>query len=320
MRANFLQRVAACSAGRPSMARRAPTAPALMPVAPRFTPRVAEPMTETWTSGLTSAEMSNSNVAFHAERVWSLPGDAGVPGKLHPVSQATRDDERPDVPAAKALSTRSNSPEITQPSHHEETLRPVQPQAVIGTHLRGEDRRAQRSGPPESRGKGSGEPTAAQVVRAPRELRPGHDRTSRGIADPAFPVLDQARPVMISRPARLEAVRETVKTSTADNPKDAQAEVRPGTESARAEQRKSETIGEVSPRMLFSSKPSAATAAVPQAIRRPAAKRENRIHIGRVDVQLNNHVAAPVQPARVASAPVSEGLDALFLNRFPIRL
>jgi hypothetical protein len=55
--------------------------------------------------------------------------------------------------------------------------------------------------------------------------------------------------------------------------------------------------------------------------KRAAAKRESRIHIGRVDVRLNNASVPVIQPTP-AARPVAamSGLDTHFLSRFPIRV
>jgi len=59
----------------------------------------------------------------------------------------------------------------------------------------------------------------------------------------------------------------------------------------------------------------------PVALSAPAPRRESRIHIGRIDVRLNNRpaVPAPVRPAAAPPQGASNWLEARYLSRFALR-
>lgn len=154
----------------------------------------------------------------------------------------------------------------------------------------------------------------SSVIRAPKELRPA-----------AMPYLAQLRealqmpaagPDTTTPEPRAGSPQERTETRTASSKKLEPIEPKqPETLRIGMDETK-DTVASRSP--LTPVVPSVASRQEPK---RAAAKRESRIHIGRVDVRLNNASVPVIQPPP-AARPVAaiSGLDTHFLSSFPIRV
>jgi hypothetical protein len=155
---------------------------------------------------------------------------------------------------------------------------------------------------------------ASSVIRAPKELRPAAIPYLAQLREALqMPVADSDTTTSEPRPANHQEQTEM----RAPSPRKLEPVEQKQPETLRV--RVDETKDAVASRSRLT--PVVPSVASRQEPKRAAAKRESRIHIGRVDVRLNN-ASVPVTQPPPAARPVAaiSGLDTHFLSSFPIRV
>jgi len=287
---NYLQRVAASSAGVSSSLRKAPAAPTLLPRTPRSVmpplagsgTEVFEEVLETGSNPEDSAPttaMSISPGAVHREP--PRPVEKWV-ASTPPLQSALRDTTKPPPRLQRDVSaTRITDAHMAAP---------LQPTVRDATEPPPQNRQSFHS-------------TAAQaapsIVRAPRGLRS---------SSPQSPT---KHPAPVSEPH--SAADSTPFAAVSNFEQQLSTRQSPKPEAEGADWR---FLAATSP--VKDATPEETPAGV---VWRSSSRRGSRIHIGRVEVQVNN-IAPPAPQLQAATRAVAtmSAIETHFLNRFPIRV
>ena len=323
MARNFLQRVAAFSIGTSSTVRTSATAPPLLPGTARWgMPVVTDPdaVVMTATSEINnrpdkSSRRASKRQLFETHAIQEpLPNERTtvVSPSAVPVQRNSGIVPQVAVPPQSAVDIsypiraggESTNAELdADTSLPRPDMQQPQPPADL-TPQPATDRQAS-SQVPMTR-------VPSAVVRAPKNLRP---------AIPYRAQLREALQKPVSEPGqatsepRFGNFQERVETRAPFAEREAVEPPRPQQPRTRATTAQDATA----PKSML--KPAASHITSTPEPKRSAARRESRIHIGRVDVRLNNASVPLIQPTP-AARPVAamSGLETHFLSRFPIRV